>query len=711
MPAQQLASERTAPRARAWPWVALSYLLVGLVALLPRVLGLGVFLSGDESQFWLRRSQVFLSALRAHDWLATAITTHPGVTTMWLGSAGLLLRGALPGWGLALDPSFTTFLTLMRLPTALVHTAAVLAGYALLRRMLGPAAAGLAALLWATDPFVIAFSRVLHVDALAGSFLTLSLLAACLYWHHDRRARWLVGSAVAAGLAILSKSPALGLLPWVGLVAVLAGWNQEPRIESQEPSGGSRFSVLGSRGQALAAQLRPTLVSLLAWGLVCAATVFVLWPALWVDIARAYAQVRLGIEAEGAQPHMLGNFFLGREDDAPGALFYPVALALRLTPWAMLGLLLLGAVWRHGRALERRDLAALAGFALLFIAAMTLFPKKFNRYLVPIFPALEILAACGLVWAQQWLSAWLGARPGQVLRALGRGLPAGLAGVVLLAAANLAWWHPYEMLYFNQALGGARAGANAFTTGWGEGLSEAAAWLNQQPDITGVLTVSTMVNGLHEYMRPGAQALVVDGALPPKAGYVLVYLRNSQWGRPSWPPFDQYYGRGAAARGYPARHRLRLDLPGCAAGRAAARGRLWPRHSAARPGARCAGPAWADADIPAVLEDHRRTAARLHPIRTPDRRGWAALRPGRFALPHRRLGRQPLCAGQPGAAVAGRPAQRRVPPGDRAVRPAEWPAPAAAEMAAAAAPALDGPDALVLTIVQVEPTRPNQPHS
>ncbi|MBK9940062.1 MAG: glycosyltransferase family 39 protein [Kouleothrix sp.] len=702
MPAQQLASERTAPRARAWPWVALSYLLVGLVALLPRVLGLGVFLSGDESQFWLRRSQVFLSALRAHDWLATAITTHPGVTTMWLGSAGLLLRGALPGWGLALDPSFTTFLTLMRLPTALVHTAAVLAGYALLRRMLGPAAAGLAALLWATDPFVIAFSRVLHVDALAGSFLTLSLLAACLYWHHDRRARWLVGSAVAAGLAILSKSPALGLLPWVGLVAVLAGWNQEPRIESQEPSGGSRFSVLGSRGQALAAQLRPTLVSLLAWGLVCAATVFVLWPALWVDIARAYAQVRLGIEAEGAQPHMLGNFFLGREDDAPGALFYPVALALRLTPWAMLGLLLLGAVWRHGRALERRDLAALAGFALLFIAAMTLFPKKFNRYLVPIFPALEILAACGLVWAQQWLSAWLGARPGQALRALGRGLPAGLAGVVLLAAANLAWWHPYEMLYFNQALGGARAGANAFTTGWGEGLSEAAAWLNQQPDITGVLTVSTMVNGLHEYMRPGAQALVVDGALPPKAGYVLVYLRNSQWGR-LWPPFDQYYGREAPLHvvtlhgiDYAWIYQVAppVEQPLAAGFGPDIRLRGLAPDAPARPGQTLtyrlfwktigAPPRDYTLFVHLIGADGQRYAQADLPYPTGS---WGANRyvPGNLALP--------LPAGLPSGEY--RLVIGLYDPQNGQRLPLQ--------SAAAAAPALDGPDALVLTIVQVEP--------
>src|SRR6266487_2913550 len=111
MSLQPVAAERPVPRTLAWPWVMLSYLAVGLAALLPRVLDLGVFLSGDESEFWLRRSDVFLQALRAHDWPTTALSTHPGVTTMWLGSIGLLLRDVLSGWGLLPDQSFPTFLT------------------------------------------------------------------------------------------------------------------------------------------------------------------------------------------------------------------------------------------------------------------------------------------------------------------------------------------------------------------------------------------------------------------------------------------------------------------------------------------------------------------------------------------------------------------------------------------------------------------------
>ena len=60
--------------------------------------------------------------------------------------------------------------------------------------------------------------------------------------------------------------------------------------------------------------------------------------------------MRLGVEAEGGGTHVSGNFFLGREDDRPGPLFYPVALGLRLTPWTLLGVLALPLALRRAPA-------------------------------------------------------------------------------------------------------------------------------------------------------------------------------------------------------------------------------------------------------------------------------------------------------------------------------------------------------------------------
>src|SRR5689334_19259244 len=182
-----------AVRSRAIPWTLLGYLAIGLAALGPRLLNLSGFVFVDEADFWMQRSAAFLKALQQGNPAATAISTHPGVTTMWLGSAGIILQRWLAGLNLLSD-SLPIRLALMRLPVALVNAAAVVAGYALLRRMLPAATAFLAALLWAADPFVIGYSQLLHVDGLAGTFMTLSVLAACCYWFHQRRLTWLIFS-------------------------------------------------------------------------------------------------------------------------------------------------------------------------------------------------------------------------------------------------------------------------------------------------------------------------------------------------------------------------------------------------------------------------------------------------------------------------------------------------------------------------------------
>jgi 4-amino-4-deoxy-L-arabinose transferase-like glycosyltransferase len=525
MQSRQSVGERAA-LALDIPLISASYLLVALIALAPRLLSLGSFVTVDEIAFWLPRSDAFLRAIQAGDFPATAISTHPGVTTMWLGSAGIVLRRALLAWGLLHDDSFPIVLAFFRLPVALAHTAGILAGYALLRRMLPALVAMLAALLWAADPFVIAYSRVLHVDALAGTWITVSLLAACVYWFHERRSRFLIVSGISAGLAILSKSPALVLPPLVGLIALAA---QRSNVQTFKRSNVARLSSL--------------VLVLAAWAAVAAVTIVALWPALWAGPFTAIEQIRVGVVGEGAEPHMQGNFFLGRADDSPGLLFYPVALALRLTPWTLAGLLLLPIAWRRARDIfpARRDLALLALYAIVFIVAMSLFPKKFNRYIEPIFPALDVLAAAGLVWIGDWRLE-IGKRRGlqSPISNLQSRIAMAIGGAITVAAlANVAYWHPYEIAAYNQALGGARAGAYAFLTGWGEGLDQAAAWLNEQPDITGVRVATTQPGALQPYMRDGAQAVGVSDRLPNRTGYIVVYVRSTQGF--VWPPFDQFY--------------------------------------------------------------------------------------------------------------------------------------------------------------------------
>jgi 4-amino-4-deoxy-L-arabinose transferase-like glycosyltransferase len=538
------------------------YILVGLAALLPRVLDLGAFPDSDERNFWLGRSHEFLQALQSGHYADTAISTHPGVTTMWLGSAGILLRQALLEWGLVETMPYPLLLALMRLPVALVHTAGVLVGYALLRRIFPFALATLAALLWASDPFVIAYSRILHVDGLSTTFATLCLLAAAAAWHHTRHPGLLVLSAVCGALGVLSKSPALAVLPIVAGYGLWAmGERRETRGEGREARDARRGArdarretrgegpgVKGQSAEAIThrltrhtSRLTPQrsrltdhasrLAPLALWGLVFALTIAIVWPAVWADPLRVYELLRIGVEVEGGSPHVIGNFFLGEATPTPDWRYYPVALALRTTPITLAGLLLLPLVWRQARDMPaaRHRLLLLVAFVVLFVLAMSLFPKKLNRYIVPIFPALDILAAAGIVWA---IGALTRGRA-YLQRAL-------LAGVALAAWLNAAWWHPYGVVAFNQVFGGAQAGAQTFLLGDGEGLAQAADWLHQQPDITGVTIASTMINSFQPLLKPGVQAVSPGAELSEQVGYVLIYLRHTQRG-PLREPFRHFY--------------------------------------------------------------------------------------------------------------------------------------------------------------------------
>src|SRR5258705_11749097 len=76
------------------------------------------------------------STLFPYTTLFRSVSDHPGVTTVWLGSGGLLLQRALLGWGLFDSGSSAARLALLRLPVVLVNTGGILLGYRLLRRLL-----------------------------------------------------------------------------------------------------------------------------------------------------------------------------------------------------------------------------------------------------------------------------------------------------------------------------------------------------------------------------------------------------------------------------------------------------------------------------------------------------------------------------------------------------------------------------------------------
>jgi len=497
-----------------------------LVAALPRLWGLGSFITWDEP-LWMFRSARFLHALLTRNPVGTFQIGAPGVITMWSGAIGIATQRYLLGrdadaWAriIALPDlnlqdqaalrDLSRFLVSAKVPLALLGAGLVIALYLLLRQLtVHHNIALLAALLLAFDPFHLAHSRVLHTDGPETAFMVLSLLSLLIALRAaDRKQtgasqRWMLASGGLAGVAMLAKAPGLTLVPIAGLL--MAAHNLD-------------------RYRTVSKWLVATLGMTLLWGIAAGLGFVLAWPAMWVA-PLGTLQRMLGLAGRFARTPHIDNFFLGQHVRNPGPLFYPLSLVVRTTPVVWLGLL--GALPllirpRQGWPPVRPMLL----YGLLYVAAMTVGAKKFERYLLPVYPILDVVAAAGWVWIAVQITK---RRERIAARA------AMLLAIGLQVGSTLPF-HPYYLVYANPLLGGPRQAVQWLPAGWGEGMDKAAAYLNQQEDAQVVALWG--IPGFASLFR--GQALLLTEPHLALADHAIVYIGDVQFGSPLT---DRFYGR------------------------------------------------------------------------------------------------------------------------------------------------------------------------
>jgi 4-amino-4-deoxy-L-arabinose transferase-like glycosyltransferase len=522
-------------------------------ALIPRALA-GRFVTIDEAYHWFDRVGLFVTALAQGEYAATNLIGHPGVTTLWLGALGSWVEQLLVALGIISGTDAALHRMLLRIPVAIACSLCIALAYLMLCRLFEERIALLACLFWAGEPFLVAHAQLLHLDALLTSFMILSLLAILVYVAaprtknhrttepqnrrtaepttsnqapknqapHDLRNRYLYLSAMCGGLALLTKSPSVVGVAMVGLILLVAAL----RNGLHQPM----------------ALLRAVGLPLMVWLLVAGLVWVALWPAAWVDLPGAIGRVVFQAQADGGSPHGWGNYFLGHAVSDPGWLFYPVAIGLRLAPWTTLGLLsLLGLAFaRPTRYANKQWFGQIPGtaafallmlivFGLLFLLAMSIPPKKFDRYALPIFPVLNILAAVGIVrvWDRMVAGSQNATTPGHTGARFASN--AIIPALCVLLAANLVWYHPYELAYFNPLLGGGRVAAWAVPVGWGEGHELVADYVAQQPNGADK-PIAALYEPVINPLAPAGSAPMNWAYQPGKVDYAVLYIDQIQRG-------------------------------------------------------------------------------------------------------------------------------------------------------------------------------------
>jgi len=505
-----------------------------VVALMPRLLQLDAFATVDEAK-WVYRSAQFLLAMWQGNLAGTAVNLTPAVTTTWMGALGLsafYLLGkvgspaTLTEW-LATLPEFRVeldVLTAVRWPMALFGSGAVVGLYLLARRLVDARVAFLFGVLLALDPQLIALTRVLGHDAPAGLATGLALFAYLVAWRQETRRKWLgwlVISGALGGLAMLSKAPTFFLVPFLAAASFML---------ARAPGSGDMTQTstwCRNSRQSACQRLREGLPGWLLWIGVAGVVFIVLWPAAWQQpIAMPYAVVHnaflsatrtnpLVAEDEGLVPQL-------------GLLYYPIHALFKLSPLALLGL----AIWlavtsvalcrgmrtlRFGRLTY--DEGVLCVFAILFTLFMTLGGKRSHRYLLPIWPALYLLAALGLFHLGHILATMRVAR-------VAKWAVVSLLGTLLILPAGVT--APYYLSYHNPLVGGALVAPHLIKIGWGEGLDMVGRWLQARPDSYALRVGCTYSSALAPFFRGRISEVTAS-----QLDYVVLYIKQVQEGMPS----------------------------------------------------------------------------------------------------------------------------------------------------------------------------------
>ncbi len=583
--ATRLTSHISRLRAKG-PHALRSPLLLFLVALLPRLYSLGSFLTIDEVK-WAEGAAQFLMALRSGDLAQTYWHFFPGITIAWSGAAALWVRclGAadLAQCAQAGVIHLADSIGWLRLGPVLFTSLGIAGAYLLARRLLSERAALLGALLLAFDPFFIAHSRILNGDAVAAIFMFLSLLAFLRHWpgesanqrvsessrqsiSNTQRARCLQSlllSGAMAGLAVLTKLPA----------PIIGGF-----------IGGLGGVAMGLRGRAEGwPGVRLWLITLTWWGGVALAVILLLWPALWVAPLQTIRQMYEDAFQVGGAGAGHDTYYLGQIVDDPGPWFYPYALAFRLTPVTTIGLLLIiawfvtrltfyvlpsGSGGRVAKSSMQPGLSTstspvawiLLAYVVFVILLANVSPKKLDRYVMAVIPPLIFLAALG--WTQLVAPglAWF-RRRGQKRPFVLQALLAGLAALQLLFAILAA---PYYLTYYNPLLGGVQQAVKQVPVGWGEGLEQAAHYLNALPHAQD-LSVSSWYSDMFDPYFVGRRASFADdGRAQLAADYVVFYVNQLQRQKP-YPGLIDYFRSGQTvfqvAVGPPGQLTLQAGIP------------------------------------------------------------------------------------------------------------------------------------------------------
>ncbi|MBN3040389.1 MAG: glycosyltransferase family 39 protein, partial [Candidatus Omnitrophica bacterium] len=387
---------------------------------------------------WIARSKAFTLYLSNFDiansyfglpvWGKDLLPQHyTAVTLMFLcGSALGIFYAIQPHLiGFSGQANLSTEIFLCILPLATLISIINVICFVLLKKIIDIKAAFFSAFFLALDPFHIANSKVVHVDALVSSFMILSVILMAVYLIKESKS-WLILSALCGGLAFLTKPPAFALIPFSLLVLFF----DAIKHQKENKLCYKLFSKF----------IKPFII----WLLVSLFVFFIFFPMMWLDpllvIKNLFQGYAIVLPASG------GGFTLSFNNIFHWlkslALKYYIKRLFIKTTFLSLPLFILGLISLFFKNNDKNTALFIKSLLLYFLVVLffiSLASSKVGmRHMLPLVTALDIIAGLGLFALAKF-----------------KGLRIFIPLILLLQCLRVFSHHPYYGTHFNILSGGA----------------------------------------------------------------------------------------------------------------------------------------------------------------------------------------------------------------------------------------------------------------
>lgn len=410
--------------------------LVFVITIISRLPALGYDIFNTDVWKWKARSYDFGSGIFNFDFALTLQKYHPGVTLLWLNTLAIkifnygyvLFNGISPP-----DNSVDTIFGLHFVQkVTIVFAIAVVLGlfYYALRELFGRSFAVIATTLILVEPFYIALTRVIHLEGLMSTFMIASFVWFFYGLENIKNKKRLIISGFFTGLAILTKTSALFLLPLFGILLVFH---------------------FGLGKNSILIPIKSALKEYGIWLLTVILTFVLLWPAFYTIPSEVISVLYRGIFTIGVERGHEQLYF-GELVGDPGFFFYPVVFLYKTSIFlipGLIGLFVLSYKRLDKKAKKFINYSLL--FSLLYLVELTIPSKKLDRYLLPCILSLSLITA---FFYQDVVSRFK--QYGKVF----------LISALLLWSIYLSKIHPDYFSYYNPIFGDLKVGIQILEPKW-----------------------------------------------------------------------------------------------------------------------------------------------------------------------------------------------------------------------------------------------------